>query len=362
MNSFYSITSTAFASTVRMFGAVGIGVSVLAVALYGALRGHWLDALLGGIALGMSMLPEEFPVMLAVFMAMGAWRISRARVLTRRAAAIETLGSATVLCTDKTGTLTENRMTIAELRRADGRSLRLGRATEATFPDAFRDVVHVGVLASAREPFDQMEKACHELRRKRPTESERPGDALELAHVYGLRPDLLAVTQVWKPAAGGSKLAVASKGVPEAIAELCHFEGAQLRALKTSTQEMAADGLRVSGSRESGPFRRLASVATRIRIRIRRACGPCRSAAGERARGGGRVSIRRHPGRDDHGRLSGDCGRHRAPGGAGRYPHHDRPGARKHGRRGAEAGNRRGQRVRPHHARPEAADRQGAQG
>ena len=82
------------------------------------MRGGWLDAVLAGIALGMSMLPEEFPVVLTVFMAMGAWRISRARVLTRRAAAIETLGSATVLCTDKTGTLTENRMSIAELRLA----------------------------------------------------------------------------------------------------------------------------------------------------------------------------------------------------------------------------------------------------
>ena len=80
--------------------------------------------MLAGIALGMSMLPEEFPVVLTVFMAMGAWRISRARVLTRRAAAIETLGSATVLCTDKTGTLTENRMTIAELRLADGTCFR----------------------------------------------------------------------------------------------------------------------------------------------------------------------------------------------------------------------------------------------
>ena len=99
-----------------MFAVVGGAVSVLAVLLYGTLRGGWLDAVLAGIALGMSMLPEEFPVVLTVFMAMGAWRISRARVLTRRAAAIETLGSATVLCTDKTGTLTENRMSIAELR------------------------------------------------------------------------------------------------------------------------------------------------------------------------------------------------------------------------------------------------------
>ena len=102
---------------VWVFALVGAAVSVFAVVLYGTLRGGWLDAVLGGIALGMSMLPEEFPVVLTVFMAMGAWRISRARVLTRRAAAIETLGSATVVCTDKTGTLTENRMSIAELRR-----------------------------------------------------------------------------------------------------------------------------------------------------------------------------------------------------------------------------------------------------
>ena len=102
---------------------VGGGVTVLAVVLYGTLRGNWLDALLGGIALGMSMLPEEFPVVLAVFMAMGAWRISRARVLTRRAAAIETLGSATVLCTDKTGTLTENRMTITATARRGGQGV-----------------------------------------------------------------------------------------------------------------------------------------------------------------------------------------------------------------------------------------------
>jgi Ca2+-transporting ATPase len=95
---------------VRIFAMIGGAVSVLAVLLHGLLRGGWLDAVLAGIALGMSMLPEEFPVV--VFMAMGAWRISRARVLTRRAAAIETLGSATVLCTDKTGTLTENRMSM----------------------------------------------------------------------------------------------------------------------------------------------------------------------------------------------------------------------------------------------------------
>src|SRR5206468_3516924 len=107
------------------------------------------------------------PVVLAVFMAMGAWRISRARVLTRRAAAIEALGSATVLCTDKTGTLTENRMTVAELRLPDdGGTLRPDRPLRAALPDPYRDLVRVGVLASAREPFDPMEKAFHALHRE----------------------------------------------------------------------------------------------------------------------------------------------------------------------------------------------------
>jgi Ca2+-transporting ATPase len=100
---------------VQVFAIIAGAVSLLAVLLYGFARGGWLEAILGGIALGMSMLPEEFPVVLTVFMTMGAWRISRARVLARRATAIETLGSATVLCTDKTGTLTENQMSIAEL-------------------------------------------------------------------------------------------------------------------------------------------------------------------------------------------------------------------------------------------------------
>ena len=106
---------------VRIFALFGGGITVLAIILYGTLRGGWLDGVLAGIALGMSMLPEEFPVVLAVFMAMGAWRISQARVLTRRAAAIETLGATTVLCTDKTGTLTENRMTLVSIIGKDAR-------------------------------------------------------------------------------------------------------------------------------------------------------------------------------------------------------------------------------------------------
>ena len=142
---------------------MGAVVSAVVVLLYGIFRGGWLDALLAGIAVGMSMLPEEFPVVLTVFMAMGAWRISQVRVLTRRASAIETLGAATVLCTDKTGTLTENRMTIGELRLPEGSTFRVGAMENTRMPQPFRDLALLGVLASAPEPFDPMEKAFHAL-------------------------------------------------------------------------------------------------------------------------------------------------------------------------------------------------------
>jgi Ca2+-transporting ATPase len=227
---------------VRLFALAGGAVSLLAFLLYGLLRGGWLNAILGGIALGMSMLPEEFPVVLTVFMAMGAWRISRARVLTRRAAAIETLGSATVLCTDKTGTLTENRMTVAELRLADGE---IGKPAEARdLPASFHELIEFGALACAQTPFDPMERAFHDLaKRSNLTEVEWSARA-EPVHSYGLRPDLLAVSYIWqtddrKPAA------VAAKGAPEAIADLCRLGAAERAALLRSAEEMAAEGLRV---------------------------------------------------------------------------------------------------------------------
>ncbi len=228
---------------VRVFGLIGGAISVLAVVLYGTLRGGWLDASLAGIALGMSMLPEEFPVVLTVFMAMGAWRISRERVLTRRATAIETLGSATVLCTDKTGTLTENRMSIAELRLADGAALRVAESG-GRLPEAFRELVRHGALASAQTPFDPMEKALLELdaRRAPRREPEHGG----LARVYGLRPDLLAVTQAWR-SSDGRGFVVAAKGAPEAIGELCRLPRDELERMRTAAEDMAARGLRVLG-------------------------------------------------------------------------------------------------------------------
>ena len=279
---------------VWVFAMVGAAVSVLAVLLYGMLRGGWLDALLGGIALGMSMLPEELPVVLTVFMAMGAWRISRARVLTRRAAAIEALGSATVLCTDKTGTLTENRMSIAELRLESAAVFRPRDPHGATMPDAFHDLVEFGLLASAKDPFDPMEKAFHELARQVLAGTEHlHGPEWTIVKAYSLRPDLLAMSHVWQAADGGQDFIIAAKGAPEAIAELCHLDAAGRAELTRAVDQMAAEGLRILGvarARFTGPawpdtqhdfafeFLGLVGLADPLRESVPDAVSECRSA------------------------------------------------------------------------------------
>ena len=229
-------------SLVRLAAIGGGAISLIVMMLYGLFRGGWLEALLAGITIGMSMLPAEFTVVFTVFMAMGAWRISRARVLTRRSTAIEALGSATVLCTDKTGTLTENRMSIAELRTGEGEWRRCDAGPVA---QSFREIVTYGVLASAPEAFDPMERALRELADSfvgQEGHSRVPGP--KLVKTFGLRPELLAVTQVWA-VDDGEPLVVAAKGAPEAIGRLCRLSDNERANLEASVNTMAAEGMRV---------------------------------------------------------------------------------------------------------------------
>ncbi len=224
---------------VRLFAVGGIAVSILFTALYGWLQSTWLNAFLGGIALSMSLLPEEFPVILTVFMVMGAWRISRAGVLTRRSAAIETLGAATVLCTDKTGTLTENRMTIAEVRPADAV---LGRGSAVSDGTKADEVIAFGRLASQVKPFDPMEQAFHLRAEQLALEA---AIAQDLVHQYPLSADLLAMTNVWCRPDGS--LLMAAKGAPEAIADLCRLSSDGHTVIAESAEQMAGQGMRVLG-------------------------------------------------------------------------------------------------------------------
>lgn len=277
---------------VRLFAVSGGAVSLVVVLLFGIFRGGWLAAVLAGIAVGMSLLPEEFPVVLTVFMAMGAWRISRARVLTRRSAAIETLGAATVLCTDKTGTLTVNRMSVAELRLNDGAALAMAQRSEWPLPGRFAELIRHAILASAPNPFDPMEKAFRDLAARQDGSGLAPPRDWALIRTYGLRSNLLAITQIWRHG-NEPALLVAAKGAPEAIARLCRLTPEQLSALKAQTDEMAQNGLRVLGiacaqipdralpdNPEAFPFRflGLAGLADPLRETVPDAIRECRSA------------------------------------------------------------------------------------
>ena len=230
---------------VRRLAIAGLSLCALVVVLYGLTRHDWLQGLLAGITLAMATLPEEFPVVLTIFLAMGAWRISRQNVLTRRVPAIETLGSATVLCTDKTGTLTMNQMTLVRLA-ANGCQCDPERLGAQPLPEAVHELMEFGILASQCDPFDPMEKAIHQVGRQFLTRTEHLHDDWELVREYPLSRSLLALSHVWKSRTRDEYM-IAAKGAPEAIADLCHFTAAQQQELAGQIDAMARDGLRVLG-------------------------------------------------------------------------------------------------------------------
>jgi Ca2+-transporting ATPase len=197
--------------------------------------------------MAMAILPEEFPVVLTVFLALGAWRISKSRVLTRRMPAIETLGAATVLCVDKTGTLTENRMRVNRVWAAEQVVLATGAATDWSAP--CRSALEAAVLASRADPFDPMERALHATAATLPPRDTPRAAVGRLVREYPLTPGLLAMTQAWEASPG--RLYVATKGAPECIAALCKLSEAETALLTRNVSELAALGLRVLGVAES---------------------------------------------------------------------------------------------------------------
>jgi len=231
---------------VRLFAIAGLMLCALVVLLYGLFRGDWLGALLAGIALAMSLLPEEFPVVLTVFLALGAWRIAQRHVLTRRMPAIETLGAATVLCVDKTGTLTENRMTVRSLY-TKGSSYQVQTGAQQPLPDAFHELVACAELASQQDPFDPMEQALRGLSERTLSGTEHPPHDWTLLREYPLSPTLLAISHVWKPSLPGADYLIAAKGAPEAIVDLCHLDEAGTEAVFAQVSRLACEGLRVLG-------------------------------------------------------------------------------------------------------------------
>ncbi len=228
---------------VKIMATLGLSVCALVAVVYGLTRSDWLNGLLVGITMAMSLLPEEFPVVLTVFLALGAWRISRKNVLTRAPTAIEALGAATVLCVDKTGTLTQNQMAVRKLF-ANGQSYAVDRASESNLPECFHKLVEFGILASQRKPFDPMDLAFKQLGESYLLDTDHLHRDWALLREYPLSPRLLAVSRVWQSADSSSRV-IAAKGAPMAIAELCHLSAAELETMKSTAEQMSEEGLRI---------------------------------------------------------------------------------------------------------------------
>lgn len=228
---------------VRWAAAAGISLCVIVAVMYALTRGDWLGGVLAGITLAMGLLPEEFPVVLTIFLALGAWRLSRVGVLTRRMPAIETIGAVTVLAVDKTGTLTENRMRVALIETDTTRcDLRRGDALD----DDARRTLTIAVGASEVEAFDPMERAIHEASHAHAATVIQALRSRRLVREYDLTPQLLAVTHVWS-GTDASGLDVMVKGAPETVFRLCRMPPHEMQRRLDHVNEIARDGLRVLG-------------------------------------------------------------------------------------------------------------------
>ena len=234
---------------VRNLAVIGLSLCAVVVVVYGLTRENWLNGLLAGIALAMAVLPEEFPVVLTVFLALGAWRISRNRVLTRRVPAVETLGSASVLCVDKTGTLTMNRMSIKKIS-VGGKFYDLNGPGEP-LPEDTHEILEFSILASPVDPFDPMEITLRELGRQSLSDTEHLHDNWTLVQEYPLSQQLLAMSRVWK-SPDSRYYVIAAKGAPEAVADICHLDEGEIQALSEQINAMAAEGLRIIGVAKAG--------------------------------------------------------------------------------------------------------------
>ncbi|HOX60704.1 MAG TPA: cation-translocating P-type ATPase [Candidatus Magasanikbacteria bacterium] len=230
---------------IKIFAVVGLSLCLLIVLIYGIARHDWIQGFLSGLTLSMSMLPEEFSVVLVIFLAIGAWRMSRHNVLARKSAAIETLGAATTLCVDKTGTITMNSMRLSVMV-ANNEIYDLSKNQNQPLPETFHPLLEYARLACQKDPFDPIEKEilAKSIDFLQNTEHIHPD--WKIKREYPLSKEILAISEAWE-ARHGHSLVIATKGAPEAVADLCHFTPAESATLMKQIQSLANMGLRILG-------------------------------------------------------------------------------------------------------------------
>ncbi len=222
-----------------------LALCFLIIIIFGFFRGGWLEGILYGITLAMAILPEEFPMVLAIFLAMGAWRLSQKKILTRQLNAVETLGSATILCVDKTGTLTHNIMAVQKLISGE-EEIDLKENIERGVAEKYQPVIEYAIMAGKRHPFDPMEKAIENLGKTVFQYKNYLHDDWILVREYSLSKESLALVNVWQTADKQS-YRIAAKGAPETILDLCHLNEEKKKLIGKQITSLAEKGLRVIG-------------------------------------------------------------------------------------------------------------------
>jgi Ca2+-transporting ATPase len=199
-----------------------------------------LDSLLKGLTIAMSVLPEEIPVALATFMALGAWRLMRQGVIVKETSTVEALGSATVLCTDKTGTITENRMELFKVYDFTGNTI---AEKEKLQRSSAQNLISAAMWASEIVPFNPMEKAIHEAYTENIKKDLRP--EFKMIHEYPLEGKPPMMTHVFEN--GNGERVIAVKGAPEAILQHSSLDSEQINKVNSYLESFAREGLRVLG-------------------------------------------------------------------------------------------------------------------
>jgi len=225
---------------VRRMAAVGIAVFLIVWGYSFWQSGSLIESLLVGLTLAMSILPEEIPVAFTTFMALGAWKLMQQGIIIKRSSVVETLGSTTVICTDKTGTITENSMHLQALY--DHKSGRVFEAGEFGATE-LGELIRYAMWSSEPVPFDPMEKTLHQVYEE--TQSQDRRRDFHMIHEYPLDGKPPMMTHLFEDEAGNR--IVAAKGAPEALLEVSVLSDDEKTALRRRIQEFGRQGYRVLG-------------------------------------------------------------------------------------------------------------------
>lgn len=225
---------------VKWMAVIGIAVFILVWGFSYWQTGNLIESLLVGLTLAMSILPEEIPVAFTTFMALGAWKLMKEGIIIKRSSVVETLGSTTVICTDKTGTITENAMQLPLL--FDYKSKRTFKAAEFNAPE-LSELIKYAMWSSEPVPFDPMEITIHHVYEQFTKNDQRKD--FHMIHEYPLEGKPPMMTHLFEDNTGNR--IIAAKGAPEALLEVSNLSETEKKNLRKQIEDFGKQGYRVLG-------------------------------------------------------------------------------------------------------------------